>query len=176
MPEPVAIIVSRYNASITTRLLDAAITEYLNRGGKGDDLAIIEAPGAFELPALASAAIQTGQYAGVCCLGCVLKGETSHNEHINTAVSQGLASLAVATGLPVAFGVLTCDTAEQAEARAGGAKGNKGREAMAALLEAIDACRAIDRAADAETPGFRHTVSINLPDKLKGERRVGGKA
>ncbi len=166
-PDPVAIIVSRYNASITSRLLDAAVVEYLHRGGKGDDLAVIESPGAFELPAIASAALQTGMYAGVLCLGCVIRGQTSHNEHINAAVSQGLASLGVATGLPVAFGVLTCETSKQAQARAGGDKGNKGRESMAALLEAIDACRAIDEAADAETPGFKHTVSIELPDKLR---------
>ncbi len=168
MPTPVAIIVSRFNESITSRLLEGARAEFAERGGGEDELAVIEAPGAFELPALASAALQTGMYAGVCCLGCVIRGETDHNEHINAAVSQGLASLGVATGLPVTFGVLTCDTPEQAGARAGGAKGNKGREAMAALLEAIEACRAIEAAADNETPGFTHSISGASPDKAGG--------
>ena len=159
-PPPVAIVVSRYNDSITSRLRDGACEAYTERFGDAGPLAVIDAPGAFELPAIASAAIQSGLYAGVVCLGCVIKGETTHDAHLNSAVAEALAGLSVAAGLPVAFGVLTCQDAEQARARAGGAKGNKGREAMTAVLQALDAIRAIEDAADAETPD----IEFPLPD------------
>jgi 6,7-dimethyl-8-ribityllumazine synthase len=164
-PPPVAIVVSRYNDSITSSLRDAAIEAYTERYGAGGPLAVIDAPGAFELPAIASAAIQSGLYAGVVCLGCVIKGETTHDAHLNSAVAEALASLSVAAGLPVAFGVLTCQNADQARARAGGAKGNKGREAMTAVLQSLDAIRAIEDAADAERPAFEFTLDRAPSDK-----------
>lgn len=164
-PPPVAIIVSRYNDSITSVLREGAHEAYLERFDAPESLAIIEAPGAFELPAIASAALQSGLYAGVVCLGCVIRGETTHDAHINTAVAEALASLSVATGLPVGFGVLTCLNVDQARARAGGDKGNKGREAMSAVLQALDAIRAIEDAADAETPGVSFTLDQTPGDK-----------
>ena len=164
-PPPVAIIVSRYNDSITSVLREGAREAYQERYGAPDALAIIEAPGAFELPAIASAALQSGLYAGVVCLGCVIKGETTHDAHINSAVAEALASLSVATGLPVGFGLLTCLNADQARARAGGDKGNKGREAMDAVLQTLDAIRAIEDAADAETPGVTFTLDRTPGDK-----------
>ncbi len=170
-PPPVAIIVSRYNDRITSRLRDAAREAYLEHYDAPSALAIIDAPGAFELPAIASAALQTGQYAGVVCLGCVIKGETTHDAHINRAVAEALAGLSVAAGLPVGFGVLTCETPAQAEARSGGDKGNKGRETMLAVLGAIGAIRAIEDAADAEEPGLTYRLDASPPHKAGDSSR-----
>jgi len=163
-PPPIAVIVSRYNASITDRLLEGAVSAYTEAGG-GTGLAIIDAPGAFELPAIATAALQTGLYAGAVCLGCVIRGETTHDQHINHAVADALANLSVIASCPVGFGVLTCQSVEHAEARAGGAKGNKGAETMRAVLGACRALDALDHAAETETPGLRFTLAQGAPDK-----------
>jgi 6,7-dimethyl-8-ribityllumazine synthase len=166
--------VSRYNASVTEKMLDAAAAEHRARGGLKSDLAIVEAPGSYELVALAAAAARTGLYAGVCCLGCIVKGETRHDEFIAHAVATGLAQISVATGVPVAFGVLTTTTSGQAAARAGGAKGNKGAEAMSAVLDAMAAVAAMHQAAAAKTPGFEHRASGMAADKLTGAARASG--
>ncbi len=139
----IAVIVSRYNGSITARLQDGAIAEYLARGGRRGDLELYEAPGAYELPALALAAARTGRFAGVLTLGCIIKGDTSHDRYIAEAVANGLVSVTLATGLPVGFGVLTVDTVDQAEERAGGVKGNKGQESMSAVLQAVATAKSI---------------------------------
>lgn len=134
---PIAIVVSRYNASITDELLHAAADEYAAAGGSPDDLVVLDAPGAFELPALCLHAARTGEFAGILAIGCIIKGDTSHDQYIAHAVAQGLVHITLHTGVPIAFGVLTTDTVEQAQARAGGRKGNKGQEAMAALIETV---------------------------------------
>jgi 6,7-dimethyl-8-ribityllumazine synthase len=127
-------------------------------------LGIVEAPGAFELTAIAAAAIDSGAFDGVVTLGCVIRGETDHDRYISQAVANGLTTLTIQTGVPVAFGVITANTPGQALARAGGEKGNKGAEAMDALLDAIDAMRHLyDAAADAEPASF--AVSRTSPDK-----------
>lgn len=139
-PLRVALIVSRYNATITDALERGALTEAETRGGGGIEVDVFSAPGSFELVALATAAIAGEEYDGVCCLGCIIKGETSHDEFIAHAVAQGLTALTVSSGVPIAFGVLTTNTAAQAKARAGvggGSEGNKGQEAMSALLDTI---------------------------------------
>lgn len=152
--DDVAIVVSRYNATITDRLLDGALSCYAQRfpSGRAD---VIDAPGAFELPVLAAAAARTGRYAGVLALGCVIRGETSHDRYIAHAVADGLTRIGLDTGIPAAFGVLTVDTNDQAHARAGGSKGNKGEESMSALLETIASLRA---------------VAAGLPVKPRGSR------
>jgi len=170
MPEtpaipPVAIVVSTYNRTVTDALRDGAVEEYLRRGGSRDTLALIEAPGAFELPAIADAAAESGLYRGVCCLGCVIRGETSHDQHINAAVAQGLMSISLRLGVPAAFGVITANTPEQARARAGGDKGNKGTEAMSAVLDTLGAIDAIGDAADREAPGLTFTLTSTPADK-----------
>jgi 6,7-dimethyl-8-ribityllumazine synthase len=147
-PPRVAIIVSRYNWSVTRPMLEGALGEYAARGHETGSVAVFEAPGAFELPALAMAAADTGRYRGVLTIGCVIKGETRHDQYISQAVASGLVSVTLHTGVPVAFGVLTVETPEQARARAGGEHGNKGQESMAALLDTIIAMDAIR---DAET-------------------------
>lgn len=139
----IALIVSRYNGSVTARLQEGAISEYLARGGRRGDLELYEAPGAYELPALALAAARSGRFGGVLAIGCVIKGDTSHDRYIAEAVANGLVGVTLATGVPVGFGVLTVDSPVQAEERAGGAKGNKGQETMAAVLQAVSTVRAI---------------------------------
>ncbi len=165
-PGPSAIIVSRYNQSVTSVMRDGAIGAYLDRGGSESTLAILEAPGAYELISIARAAASSGMYGSVVCLGCVIKGETSHDQHISSAVANGLAQITVATGVPVSFGVLTTNTNEQALARAGGAKGNKGAEAMNAALDAADAIATLTHAKATNTPGVRFTPGLNPNDKL----------
>ncbi len=143
----IAVIVSRYHASVTDRLLDGAVDAYQARFD--GEVAVIDAPGAFELPLLCASACQSGLYDAVVCLGCVIKGETPHNEHIARAVSDTLCRLSAELIVPIGFGVLTCDTLDQALARAGGECGNKGAEAMGAVLDSLASLEAIGEAIEA---------------------------
>ncbi len=145
MPQPIAIIVSRYNASITDALVQGALAGHGSRAGEGGPPPVFEAPGTYELPALALAAAETGRYRGIVALGCVIRGETRHDRYISQAVANGLMQVSLQTGVPVAFGVLTVESPKQARARAGGEKGNKGREAMAAVLDTLASMDAIRR-------------------------------
>ena len=163
---PSAIVVSRYNETVTSVMLKGAVDTYLGRGGRESDLAVLEAPGAYELVSIARAAAFSGMYGSVVCLGCVIKGETSHDMHISSAVANGLAQISVQTGVPVSFGVLTTNTNEQALARAGGDKGNKGAEAMNAALNAADAIGAIVGAKETNQPGIRFAPGLQPNDKL----------
>jgi 6,7-dimethyl-8-ribityllumazine synthase len=134
----IAIVVSRYNQSITGRLLAGAL-ETLAAGGVPDERTTVAwVPGAWELPVVAARFAGVAPYSAVLCLGAVIRGETTHDQHINRAVSLQLAEMAVRTGTPVLFGLLTCDTLEQAIHRAGGNVGNKGSECAQAALEMID--------------------------------------
>ena len=168
-PAPSAVVVSRYNETITSVMLDGAIGAYTARGGVDSDLAVLEAPGAYELISIANAAASSGIYGSVVCLGCVIRGETSHDQHINSAVANGLANISIKTGVPVAFGVLTTNTNEQAIARAGGDKGNKGAEAMDAALDAAQAICVIESATKTNTPGVRFTPGLKPNDKLTAQ-------
>lgn len=151
-------------------MLDGAIHAYHEAHGQSKQLAVLEAPGAYELIAVANAAARSGLYASVVCLGCVIKGETTHDAHIASAVAHGLGEITIHTGVPVAFGVLTTNTIEQAMARAGGEAGNKGAEAMNAVLGAAGAIAAIDSAKALKTPGIRYAPGFDVPDKAA---RVG---
>jgi 6,7-dimethyl-8-ribityllumazine synthase len=144
IPPPVALVVSRYNASITDALRHGAEEAYAEAGGDPTNLVPVEAPGAFELPALCLAAVMSGRCAGAVAIGCLIRGQTTHADHIAAAVAQGLVGVTLQTGAPVTFGLLTVADADQARARAGGAEGNKGREAMRALLETLAAMDALD--------------------------------
>lgn len=168
---PVAVAVSRYNASVTDRLLKGAIDEYASRGGDPALVTVLHAPGAFELPAIALAAAQSGRFAGVVALGCLVRGETRHDRYIAQAVAHGLIDVTMRTGVPAAFGVITADTPEQAKARAGGKKGNKGTEAMAAVLDAAAVIAAVAQPAEASGSSATH-ISRSLLDKVAG--KVGG--
>jgi 6,7-dimethyl-8-ribityllumazine synthase len=112
-----AVVVSRFNESITARLLDGAVCALVAGGVAEDRIDVAWVPGAFEIPTAAARLAASGRYAAVLCLGAVIRGETSHDQHINRAVSIALAQLGVQYKLPVLFGVLTCNTLEQAIAR-----------------------------------------------------------
>jgi 6,7-dimethyl-8-ribityllumazine synthase len=135
----VAILVSRYNELITTKLLDGALACCREAGVERDDIDVMWLSGAFELPVAAAAAAETGRYACLVALGAVIRGETPHFDYVAGETARCLAQVAVAHALPVGFGVLTVDTMQQAVDRAGGAAGNKGHEATAAALRAADA-------------------------------------
>ena len=144
-----AVVVARFNQKITTGLLNGAVDTLTARGVAEERIDVVWVPGAFELPAVAARLVRSGRYAAVICLGAVIKGETSHDEHINRAVSLTLAQLGVLNELPVIFGLLTCNTLEQAIARSGlkagtrgkdsddGRIGNKGSECAEAALEMV---------------------------------------
>ena len=129
------LIVSRFNSAITDRLVAGARAALVEAGATGEQVGLTSVPGAFELPQAARAAAESGRYDAVVCLGCVIRGETPHFEYISAAVAHGLMEAAGDTGIPMAFGVLTTDTWEQADARAGDGRDNKGFEAAAAALE-----------------------------------------
>jgi len=133
----VAIAVSQYNETITGRLLEAAVATLQQAGIDGGQIEIAWVPGAFELPLAADQLAATGRFAAVICLGAVIRGETTHDRHINTAVATGIEAVGRQYGLPVLFGLHTCETVAQAEARAGGAVGNKGHECAEAALAMI---------------------------------------
>lgn len=160
----VAIVTSRYNATITDALREGAVGAYVRAGGRRAGLTHITAPGAFELPVLSMAAAESGLFEGVLALGCLIKGETSHDRYIAEAVAHGLVGVSLATGIPAAFGVLTVDTPEQARDRAGGRKGNKGAEAMTALLETMEAIAALGQGREAQRPRAAR------PDKARRSR------
>jgi 6,7-dimethyl-8-ribityllumazine synthase len=134
----VGIVVSSFNGRITTRLLDAALGELEERGVARSNIEILRVPGAFELPLGAMALARTRRFSCIVALGCVIRGETSHFDYISSETASGLQLAGLETGIPVSFGVLTCDTREQAEARAGGEHGNKGTEAARTALEMAD--------------------------------------
>jgi 6,7-dimethyl-8-ribityllumazine synthase len=129
----VAIVVSKFNGEITTKLLESALTELDEVGVARSQLTIVPVPGAFELPIAAMALAKTRRYLCVVALGCVIRGETSHFDYVASEAASGLQLAGLETGIPVSFGVLTCDTKEQAEARVG-----KGAEAVRTALEMAD--------------------------------------
>ena len=130
-----AIVVSRYNESITRRLLDGALETFAHHGVKRERITVAWVPGSFEIPMAADRLAKTGRFAAVCGLGAVIKGETTHDEYICRQVSRGIMQSSLEHGVPVLFGVLTCQTIEQALDRAGGKVGNKGSEAALAAIE-----------------------------------------
>jgi 6,7-dimethyl-8-ribityllumazine synthase len=134
----VAILVSRYNELVTSRLLDGAVACCLEAGMDRANIDVIWVPGAFELPAAASVAADSGGYACLVALGAVIRGETPHFDYVASETTRGLGQVAVHRGIAVGFGVLTVDTMQQAVDRAGGSAGNKGYEAAGAALQTAD--------------------------------------
>jgi len=130
-----AIVVSRFNAFITERLLLSACDGLLRTGAAKNDIAVVRVPGAFEIPSAARSLAETRKYAAIICIGCLLRGDTAHYDVIVNEVTRGIGQSAQETGVPHAFGVLTCDTLEQAIDRAGLKMGNKGFEAALAAVE-----------------------------------------
>lgn len=140
----IAIAVSLYHEQITFAMRDAAVEQFAAAGGLEDDLCIVMVPGAFELTAAANALAKREDIHAVVALGCVIAGETNHDQYIANAVAQGLTMITVQTGVPVTFGVITCHSLKQAQARAGGDKGNKGAQAMTAAIETIRAIESVN--------------------------------
>jgi len=137
------IVVSRFNAFITERLLQSAYDGLLRSGARKKDIEIVRVPGAFEIPLASRTLAETGKYDAVICLGCLLRGDTAHYDVIVNEVARGIGQSAQATGVPHAFGVLTCVTLEQAIDRAGLKMGNKGFEAALAAVEMASLKKAI---------------------------------
>ncbi len=130
-----AVVVSRFNEFITSRLLAAAVDTLERHGCPRADISVIWVPGAWELPVTAKKAAASGRFDAVICLGCVIRGETTHFEHVCDQAAKGIAQAALETNVPVIFGVLTTHTLEQAIDRAGGKAGNKGADAALAAIE-----------------------------------------
>ena len=131
----VALVVSRFNDFITERLLEGAEQFLRAEGISAHDLEVLRVPGAFEIPIAAQRIAETGRVAAVVCLGCLIKGATPHFDFISSACAHGITAAAAATGVPMAFGVLTTNSVEEAMERAGEGDANKGREAAQAALE-----------------------------------------
>ena len=142
-----AVLVSRYNEIVTTRLLEGARQCFREKDVPEARVDVIWVPGAFELAVAAEAAAASGRYAALVALGCVIRGETTHFEYVAGEAARGLGNVALAHRLPVGFGVLTTEDLEQALARAGGAAGNKGYEAADAALTTADVLAQLTRAA-----------------------------
>ena len=129
------IIVSRFNDFITSRLLDGAVDALIRHGAKEDDIEVVKVPGSFEIPLVAKRMASKGTYNAVICLGTVIRGATPHFDYVASEVSKGVAAASLETGVPIAFGVITSDTIEQAIERAGTKAGNKGWDAAITAIE-----------------------------------------
>lgn len=139
----IAIVVARFNSLVTERLLTGAL-DALNRYGVGDkDILVVHVPGSMEIPLVARQLAASGQWDAIVCLGAVVRGATPHFDYVAAGATNGIASTAVETGRPVIFGVLTCDTMEQALDRAGGKAGNKGFDAAVTAIEMVNVMKAL---------------------------------
>ena len=139
----VALVVSRFNSFITERLLDGAVDALVRHGGSAADQLVVRVPGAWEIPLATKKLAESGKFDAVVALGAVIRGSTPHFDMVASEVSKGVAQAALQAGIPVAFGVLTTDTIEQAVERAGTKAGNKGAEAAMAAVEMIHVLRAL---------------------------------
>jgi 6,7-dimethyl-8-ribityllumazine synthase len=129
------IVVSRFNDFITSKLLDGAVDALTRHGAKDEDIEIVKVPGSFEIPMVAKRLAEKGRFNAVICLGTVIRGATPHFEYVAAEVSKGIAQASLETGVPIAFGIITADTIEQAVERAGSKSGNKGWDAALTAIE-----------------------------------------
>lgn len=139
----VGLLVSRFNSFICDRLVEGAIDALLRHGGEKEDINIVRVPGAYEIPPAAKQMAESGRYDAIVCLGAVIRGATPHFDYVSAEVSKGVASVSLDSGIPVAFGVLTTDTIEQAIERAGSKAGNKGFDAAMAAVEMANLYKAL---------------------------------
>ena len=135
--ERYAILVSRWNDLITSRLLEGSIDSIVRHGGSREQIDIIWAPGSYELPLVSQRLAKSGRYEAVIALACVIRGGTPHFDYVASEVTKGLANVSLNTGIPISFGVLTTNSIEQAIERAGTKMGNKGTEAALAAIEMV---------------------------------------
>jgi 6,7-dimethyl-8-ribityllumazine synthase len=139
-----AIIVSRFNDFISSKLVEGAMDALKRHGAEEELVTLVKVPGAFEIPLTAKRLAETGEYHAVICLGAVIRGSTPHFEYVAAEVSKGIAAVALEAKVPVTFGVLTTDNLEQAIERAGSKSGNKGWDAAIAAMEMVNLFREID--------------------------------
>jgi 6,7-dimethyl-8-ribityllumazine synthase len=135
------IVISRFNDFITSRLLDGALDALIRHGAQEGDIEIVKVPGSFEIPLAAKKLASKGVYNAVICLGTVIRGATPHFEYVAAEVSKGIAAASLETGVPIAFGIITSDTIEQAIERAGSKAGNKGWDAAITAIEMAQVIR-----------------------------------
>ena len=137
------LIVSRFNSFICERLLDGAMDTLVRHGADQEKMTVVRVPGAFEIPLVAKKMAESSKYDALICLGAVIRGGTPHFEYVSAEVTKGIAAVSLDAGIPVAFGVLTTDSVEQAIERAGTKAGNKGAEAAMSAIEMINLLGAI---------------------------------
>ncbi len=170
-----AILVSRFNAFITERLLLSACDGLLRTGAAKKDIVVVRVPGAFEIPSAARTLAETKKFDAIICIGCLLRGDTAHYDVIVNEVTRGIGQSAQETGVPHAFGVLTCETLEQAIDRAGLKMGNKGFEAALAAVEMASLKKAISSQASAiskkQVPSFDRNDKIPVRPKVSRSKR-----
>ena len=161
------VVVARFNTFITERLLQSAYDGLVRCGAAKRDIEIVRVPGAFEIPSASRTLAETGKYDAIICLGCLLRGDTAHYDVIVNEVTRGIGQSAQETGVPHAFGVLTCDTLEQAIDRAGLKMGNKGFESALAAVE-MAAITAVVRGRGAEVGKSKNKLKKPTSDSGKG--------
>jgi 6,7-dimethyl-8-ribityllumazine synthase len=164
-----AIVVSRWNSFITERLLEGALDGLSRSGCRAQDVTVVRVPGAFEIPSQSRTLAETGRYHAIITLGCLIRGETTHYEHISTEVTRGIGQSAQETGVPHTYGVLTCENLEQALDRAGLKAGNKGFEAAMSAVEMVSLKR--KTSGDKASAKTRVPKSKRLVSKKKGKAR-----
>ena len=139
-----AVVVGRFNSLISEKLLEGAVDCIVRHGGSEDNITVVRVPGSFEIPLTAKKLAKSGKYDAVICLGAVIRGSTPHFDYVANEVSKGIALVSLETEIPVAFGVLTTDTIEQAVERAGTKMGNKGFDAALSAIEMVNVLRGIE--------------------------------
>jgi len=169
-----AIVVARFNSFITERLLQSACDGLLRTGANKKDIAVVRVPGAFEIPSAARTLAETKNYDALICIGCLLRGDTAHYDVIVNEVTRGIGQSAQQTGVPHAFGVLACDTLEQAIDRAGLKMGNKGFEAALAAVEMASLEAAISHQPSAVSKSKTGKAAVSRqPSALSKPRKRG---
>ena len=143
-----AIVAGRFNGDVTKLLLAGALDELRDRGLDPAAVPVVWVPGAFEIPVAAKRLVESGDVDAVVCVGAVIRGDTPHFEYVARECASGISRVALDTGVPIAFGVLTTDDLDQALARAGGVEGNKGAEAAATAVEMVDLLRQLGKGTD----------------------------
>ncbi len=140
-----ALVVARFNEFITDKLVAGATDALTRHGADPDKITQVRTPGSFEIPLAAMKLAKSGRYDAIICLGCVIRGQTPHFDYVAAEVSKGIAQVSLQSGMPVAFGVITADTLEQAIDRAGGKGGNKGADAAMAAIEMANLLKALSK-------------------------------
>lgn len=165
-----AIVVSRFNAFITERLLLSAVDGLVRSGANQKDIALVRVPGAFEIPLAARKLAETRKYDAIICIGCLLRGDTAHYDVIVNEVTRGIGQSAQETGVPHAFGVLTCENLEQAIDRAGLKMGNKGFEAALAAVEMASLTSGIRQLASGVGPQPSGVSKTKVPRAARNDK------